>query len=149
MKSSIEKRYFTITEVAQELDVKPSMLRYWEKEFRQLNPRTNSRGKRFYTRKDIDLIVEIHRLVKEERFTIDGARKILDNGGILEPRPAVHAVSDAPSQEVVLSESDRENVVKRLEALRAQLLALKQVAGDSMAPSDRTEHSPESLTRAW
>jgi DNA-binding transcriptional MerR regulator len=125
------------------------MLRYWEKEFRQLNPRTNSRGKRFYTRKDIDLIVEIHRLVKEERFTIDGARKILDNGGAQETRPAPQAASDAPAQQFALSESDLANVVNRLEALRAQLLALKQVAGDSTEPSERTEHSPQSLTRAW
>lgn len=146
MKPSIEKRYFTITEVAQELDVKPSMLRYWEKEFRQLNPRTNSRGKRFYTRKDIDLIVEIHRLVKEERFTIDGARKILDNGGAQENR-AQSAVAEMPSSP--LASSDREQVVKRLEALREQLIALKEASGDFEVPSERTEHSPESLTQAW
>lgn len=148
MKSSIEKRYFTITEVAQELDVKPSMLRYWEKEFRQLNPRTNSRGKRFYTRKDIDLIVEIHRLVKEKRFTIDGARKILDNGGVQDLRSAsVEAVvTTSPTHR--LQEADLEYVVNRLESLRAQLLALKQASADP-APSDRTAHNHESLTQAW
>jgi DNA-binding transcriptional MerR regulator len=144
MKSSIEKRYFTITEVAQELDLKPSMLRYWEKEFRQLNPRTNSRGKRFYTRKDIDLIVEIRRLVKEERFTIDGARKILDKGGQQVestspgqsqiPFPSGHAVNNAAQEEVV----------SRLERLREQLLALK--AGQA---ANASEHNPESLTQAW
>ena len=144
MKSSIEKRYFTITEVAQELDLKPSMLRYWEKEFRQLNPRTNSRGKRFYTRKDIELISEIRRLVKEERFTIDGARKILDQGGqkvVLTspgqsqiPFPGEHAVNDLT----------REEVVSRLKKLREQLLALK---GGQAA--NASEHNPESLTQAW
>lgn len=149
MKPAIEKRYFTITEVAQELDVKPSMLRYWEKEFRQLNPRTNSRGKRFYTRKDIDLIVQIHRLVKEERFTIDGARKILDNGGAQEVQTSPVEAFDAHSRQPALSDEDREQVVNRLEALREQLIALKETFGQSAVPSERTEHSPESLTQVW
>lgn len=144
MKPSIEKRYFTITEVAQELDLKPSMLRYWEKEFRQLNPRTNSRGKRFYTRKDIDLIAEIRRLVKEDRFTIDGARQILDKGGQQVglatrgqsqiPFPSDHRVNYAAQEELV----------SRLERLREQLLDLK--AGQATNASER---NPESLTQAW
>ena len=70
----VAKRYFTITEVSDMLGLNASMLRYWEKEFRQLNPRTNARGKRFYTDRDIATIQEIHRLVKLQGFTLDGAR---------------------------------------------------------------------------
>ena len=73
----IEKRYFTITEVANELGLNASQLRYWEKEFTPLNPRTNARGKRFYTAADKELIQQIAWLVKDQGYTIDGARKAL------------------------------------------------------------------------
>ena len=44
----IQKRYFTISEVAKMLDIRPSTLRFWEKEFKKLQPKTNARGKRAY-----------------------------------------------------------------------------------------------------
>ena len=49
----IQKRYFSISEVAKMLDVKPSLLRFWEKEFKQIQPKTNARGKRAYNRKTL------------------------------------------------------------------------------------------------
>lgn len=144
MKPTIEKRYFTITEVSKELDVKPSMLRYWEKEFRQLNPRTNSRGKRYYTRKDIELIVEIHRLVKEQRFTIDGARKVLDRGAAVQAAAETSApASQQASAATGLPAREIDEVAKRLEALKAQLMSLKGASASAVA------HNPESLTQAW
>ena len=110
----IEKRFFSITEVAQEVGENASVLRYWEKEFRQLNPRTNARGKRFYTRKDIELIAEIRALVRDQGFTIDGARKALS--GEVAPKAAA---SGTPS-------GDRNaEVLDRLKALRARVLALE------------------------
>ena len=110
----IEKRFFSITEVAQEVGENASVLRYWEKEFRQLNPRTNARGKRFYTRKDIELIAEIRSLVRGQGFTIDGARKALSG----EVQPNVAAAG--------MPIGDRnEEVLERLKALRARVLALE------------------------
>ena len=103
----VEKRFFTITEVAAEVGENASVLRYWEKEFRQLTPRTNARGKRFYTRKDIELIQRIHALVRQQGFTIDGARKVLQ--GDVEPVPAPRV-------------DDREAAIERLKALRARLV---------------------------
>jgi DNA-binding transcriptional MerR regulator len=73
----IEKRYFTITEVAKELGLTASQLRYWEKEFAPLNPRTNARGKRYYTASDKELIQQIAWLVKDQGYTIDGARRAM------------------------------------------------------------------------
>lgn len=104
----VEKRFFTITEVAAGLGENASVLRYWEKEFRQLTPRTNARGKRFYTRKDIELIERIHSLVREQGFTIDGARKVLQ--GEVAPVPTPQA-------------DEREKAIERLKALRARLVA--------------------------
>ena len=54
-----QKRYFTISEVAKMLELKPSTLRFWEKEFVQIQPKTNARGKRAYKQEDIDLLRRI------------------------------------------------------------------------------------------
>jgi DNA-binding transcriptional MerR regulator len=53
------------------------VLRYWETEFEQLKPAKNSSGNRIYTNKDIKLILFIKKLLKEEKYTIEGAKKIL------------------------------------------------------------------------
>ncbi|MDG2209110.1 MAG: MerR family transcriptional regulator, partial [Flavobacteriales bacterium] len=77
----IEKRYFSITEVAKRLKVNASQLRYCEKEFHQLKPRTNARGKRFYTESDVQIIEQVRWLVKNQGFTIEGARKAMRKRG--------------------------------------------------------------------
>jgi DNA-binding transcriptional MerR regulator len=53
------------------------VLRYWETEFKQLNPNKNKAGNRTYRQKDIDLILDIKNLLYKEKFTIVGARKML------------------------------------------------------------------------
>lgn len=110
----IEKRFFSITEVAKEVGENASVLRYWEKEFRQLNPRTNARGKRFYTRRDIELIAEIRALVRDQGFTIDGARKALSSEGA-----SVAAAGVTPSV------NRHSEVLERLKALRVRVMALE------------------------
>lgn len=71
-----DKRYFTIGEASGLCQVKPHVLRYWEQEFRQLNPAR--RGKRrYYRRNDIILVRTIRTLLYDKRFTIDGARNQL------------------------------------------------------------------------
>lgn len=72
---SIEKRYFSIGEVAKMLDVKPSLIRFWESEFPRLKPRKNRKGNRIYTQKDIELLKTIYYLVKIRKFTLKGARE--------------------------------------------------------------------------
>ena len=124
----VAKRYFTITEVSDMLGLNASMLRYWEKEFRQLNPRTNARGKRFYTERDIATIQEIHRLVKLQGFTLDGARKALSGREIPEPEPLV--MVDSPASDAVAG-SERQEVLDRLRALRARLAALQESTVES------------------
>lgn len=73
----IEKLYFSISEVADMFGVNASLLRFWEKEFPQLQPRKNGRGNRVYNKKDIELFGRIHELVKEKGFTLDGAKNAL------------------------------------------------------------------------
>jgi len=78
--STLTKRYYTIAEVSEMFDVAKSLLRYWEGEFKQIQPRKDRGGVRRYTAKDIEQVQRIYDLVKERGFTIDGARKELSSG---------------------------------------------------------------------
>ena len=74
---TIEKLYWTIGEVAEEFGVNTSLLRYWEKEFDGLRPeRTSNNGRRF-KKKDIDQVRLIHHLLKDQGYTIQGAKEKL------------------------------------------------------------------------
>ena len=75
--NSIKKLYYSIGEVSKITDLKQYVLRYWETEFKQLNPNKNKAGNRTYRQKDIDTILEIKNLLYKEKFTIEGARKML------------------------------------------------------------------------
>lgn len=73
----MEKRFYSISEVAQLLKISQSKLRFWEKEFRQLKPHRNEGGTRFYSADDIATIKQIIFLVDTQQLTLDGARKKL------------------------------------------------------------------------
>lgn len=73
-----DKLYFRIGEVARLAGVKPYVLRFWEAEFPALAPRKSGSGHRLYRRKDVELVLEIKRLLYGNRYTIEGARKFLD-----------------------------------------------------------------------
>ncbi|MEJ5377421.1 MAG: MerR family transcriptional regulator [bacterium] len=72
-----DKLYFKIGEVSQVTGVEPYVLRYWESEFRIVSPERSRSRQRLYTRKDVELILEIKKLLYEERYTIEGAKKKL------------------------------------------------------------------------
>ncbi len=76
---SIKKLYYSISEVSKITDVEQYVLRYWETEFEQLNPQKNRAGNRIYTNKDIQLIMKIKGLLRDKKYTIEGARNILGN----------------------------------------------------------------------
>ena len=71
------KLYHTIGEVAQMLNVNPSLLRFWEKEFPSIQPHKNSKGTRYYTDDDIALLRQIHHLTRDCGYTLEGAREQL------------------------------------------------------------------------
>lgn len=76
----IEKRYYSIGEVAQELQVNTSLIRFWEKEFDLLKPKKNKKGNRLFTPQDLENLKLIYHLVKERGFTLKGAQgKLKDN----------------------------------------------------------------------
>jgi len=75
--TTLTKRYYTIAEVGKMFGVAKSLLRYWEGEFKEIQPRKDRGGVRRYTAKDIEQIKRIYELVKDRGFTIEGARKEL------------------------------------------------------------------------
>lgn len=80
-----DKLYFRIGEVAKLAGIKPYVLRFWESEFSALGPKKSGTGQRLYRRKDVELVLEIKRLLYEKRFTIEGARKVLESKPKREP----------------------------------------------------------------
>ena len=85
-----DKLYFRIGEVSRLAGIKPYVLRFWESEFPTLGPKKSGTGHRLYRRKDVELVLEIKRLLYEKRFTIEGARKTLETRGkpAAAPRPS-------------------------------------------------------------
>lgn len=71
------KLYYSISEVAEEIGVSETLLRFWEKEFPELKPKRAGRGIRQYTKEDIAQLKLIYHLVKERGMTLTGARKRL------------------------------------------------------------------------
>jgi DNA-binding transcriptional MerR regulator len=88
-----DKLYFRIGEVSRLAGIKPYVLRFWESEFHGLGPKKSGTGHRLYRRKDVEMVLEIKRLLYDKRFTIEGARKILadkhrvDIAKVVEPEP--------------------------------------------------------------
>jgi DNA-binding transcriptional MerR regulator len=68
------RTFYSIGEVCSIIGVKPHVLRYWESQFRELSPTKNRSGNRVYQSEEIELIALIHKLVHEQRYTVEGAR---------------------------------------------------------------------------
>jgi DNA-binding transcriptional MerR regulator len=74
-----ENKYYSIGEVSELTDVKPTVLRFWETEFPKLTPIKNKFGHRVYSEKDIEIIIKIKTLLYEEGLTIKGAKSFFEN----------------------------------------------------------------------
>jgi DNA-binding transcriptional MerR regulator len=74
----MEKLFYSIAEVSKLLNINASNLRFWEKEFKQLKPKRNNKGTRFYSEEDIRLVKQIMFLVNEQNLTLEGARQKLN-----------------------------------------------------------------------
>ena len=72
-----DKFYFKIGEVSELVGVPPYVLRFWEKEFKQIKPKRTEAGQRMYRRQDVALLLRIRQLLHDRKFTIEGARQHL------------------------------------------------------------------------
>jgi DNA-binding transcriptional MerR regulator len=83
LSDEVEKKYYSIGEVAQKLDVAPSLIRFWESQFDHIKPRKSKKGVRQYTKEDIIKLESIYFLVKKRGFTLQGAREMMLKKGDL------------------------------------------------------------------
>lgn len=127
-----EKLYYSMGEVAEMFDVRPSLLRHWESQFAVLRPKRNKKGNRLFTPQDVENLKLIYHLVKERGMTLDGARKALRS------RRADKGVS-----------RDAE-LMERLQRIRALLLEvredLKADEGEVVAVADDFAAEESSVT---
>jgi DNA-binding transcriptional MerR regulator len=106
MTDIIDKKYFTIGEVAAMIGEATSLVRFWEKEFPVLKPLKTEKGTRKYDAKAIELIKYIHYLVKQKGYTLEGAKDALRKDQYAEGRAGVIAkLNDVKSFLVRLKES--------------------------------------------
>lgn len=103
--SELTKMFYSIGEVAEMFQVNSSLIRFWEKEFKEISPKKNQNGKRLFTQKDIETLSIIHNLVKEKGYTLHGAKDYLKHN-----KSAVKTKTE---------------VIKKLELIKQRLEELK------------------------
>ena len=133
LNQSVQKRYFSISEAAKMLEVKPSLLRFWEKQFKQIAPKTNARGKRAYKQDDIDIIRRIYDLVKLQGLTLEGARKsLVARKGEAKERGVQARMATQPSAPAASAEAHAANAASQEEAV-AKLKKIRQTLLEARA----------------
>jgi len=100
----MEKLFYSISEVAEMFHVNQSNLRFWENEFKQLKPKRNPKGTRFYSQEDVLVIKSIIYLVNEQKLTLEGAKRKLGQ-----------------KKDVVAKQTE---VVERLKIIRKELMSI-------------------------
>jgi DNA-binding transcriptional MerR regulator len=121
-----DKLYFRIGEVSRLAGIKPYVLRFWETEFSSLGPKKSGKGHRLYRRKDVELVLEIKRLLYDKRYTIEGARKFLDS----RPREAAGKASDGTGKKSKRSQGDLFNDgAPVLDQIRKELTEILSILG--------------------
>jgi len=124
--TSIKKLYYSISEVSRITGLEQYVLRYWETEFLELKPAKNRAGNRIYTNKDIKLIMHIKQLLRDEKYTIEGAKQIMkeftpepDNGEQLE-------LLNVPQKKRIQDEEIKKEMVEVREFLEEILVKLEK-----------------------
>jgi DNA-binding transcriptional MerR regulator len=120
-----DRLYFRIGDVARLCGVETHVLRFWETQFPQLKPNKSGTGQRLYRRRDVELALEIKRLVHESGYTLAGARQALDQARQRrEPTLKPHGSAVEKPQPAVVSKSQDESGA----ALRKVRAELREIA---------------------
>ena len=109
------KLYFKIGEVSTITGVEPYVLRYWESEFKTIKPSRTQSKQRIYRRKDVELILEIKKMLYEQKFTIAGARKRLQD------------LKSTDKQQLQFDFQPTEDHQKALKEIKEELKALRKL----------------------
>jgi DNA-binding transcriptional MerR regulator len=110
-----DRLYFKIGDVARICGVETYVLRFWETQFPQLKPNKSGTGQRLYRRREVELALEIKRLVHEQGSTLSGARQALE---VVHRRPEPQP---APPEQVAERAPNREAIVATVGRVRAEL----------------------------
>ena len=113
-----DKLYFRIGEVARLCEVPAYVLRFWESEFPQLRPNKGGTGQRLYRRRDVEMALRVKSLLKEEGYTIPGARAVMKSefrGGKENDSPQLSLIDSGAVNSKPASEA------KQLRALRREM----------------------------
>ena len=112
---AVKKIYYSMGEVSEMFDVRPSLLRHWESQFTCLKPHKNQKGNRMFTEADIEKLKQIYHLVKERGMTLKGAAQVMRRS----------------SQNELARETQ---LLERLQRIRAELLEVREeLKGDGKA----------------
>ena len=116
----LTKLYYTIGEVATMFNVNTSLIRFWEKEFTIIQPKKNKKGNRLFTPKDIINFNNIYNLVKEQGFTLEGAKNALKVNNL-------QNINSVKLEDKIVSESsiDKTNIIQSLENVKIKLRKLR------------------------
>jgi DNA-binding transcriptional MerR regulator len=134
-----DRLYFKIGDVARICGLETYVLRFWESQFPQLKPNKSGTGQRLYRRREVELVLEIKRLVHEEGYTLPGARQALDQqhrrGSQQETR---QEAQPGPSSRLATPSDER---VKRNEAVTSTIgharAELREIAALLASPAPR------------
>ena len=131
-----DRLYFKIGDVARICGVETYVLRFWETQFPQLKPNKSGTGQRLYRRREVELALEIHRLVHKEGYTLAGARHVLEGGA--RPTPVVQAPEKKPEMAIRAGEAavrpDARAIIQRA---RAELRELSAMLGNAQTTVKR------------
>jgi DNA-binding transcriptional MerR regulator len=131
-----DRLYFKIGDVARICGVETYVLRFWETQFPQLKPNKSGTGQRLYRRRDVELALEIQRLVHRDGYTIPGARHALE-GGV--KRAA--ALQEKPAAEPAPMMLQRSDAIKAaLAQAKAELRELSQLL-ENQNPTAKRERA--------
>lgn len=139
-KTAPGKMYYSISEVSEMTGVKQHVLRYWESEFPTLRPRKNRAGNRNYRPKDIKAVLVIRDLLWKEKYTINGARKKLQEvyGN---PDPLIDQMqipfSDPHARQILLT------IKRQLHELKAMLLDEEEDVESGEEPAEQPVEEPQ------
>lgn len=130
-----EKLFYTMGEVSEMFDVKPSLIRHWESQFDNIRPQRNKKGNRLFSPKDVELLKVVYHLVRERGMTLSGAKRVLKQQ---------KAGEDLFSRDALLME--------HLQKIRALLLEvreeLKESGGEELPRKAVVNNSPVRPRRA-
>ena len=132
-----DRLYFKIGDVGKICDLETYVLRFWETEFPQLKPNKSGTGQRLYRRRDVELVLDIKRLVHGEGYTLAGARQALSQiqqGRRLDPKRELQAPSPLPAG-LALPMGENTQRADRVAATIGQVRAeLREIAAQLAAP---------------